>query len=283
MTPADPIDYLASLDAAALIAAFSVSVLLDIPRYTFGFLAVLVAEVGGRRRRPALTHLPSISVIIPGHNEAQSIRRCVLSLREQTVRDLEIICVDDGSIDATAEEIYRLRADGLIDVGLVCRIRSGKSSVCNLAIARARGEIIVAVDADCTFDRDAIEHIVRPLLDPRVGAVSGNIAVRNAEASLVAGVQSAEYLIGISLGKRALDFLNVVACASGAFSAFRRSAVVAIGGMDIGPGEDLDLTLRLRQAGWRIRFAHDAWCLTDVPLTLAAFIRQRLRWERDAL
>ncbi|HSO41342.1 MAG: glycosyltransferase [Rhodospirillales bacterium] len=283
MTPADPIDYLASLDAAALIAAFSVSVLLDIPRYTFGFLAVLVAEVGGRRRRPALTHLPSISVIIPGHNEAQSIRRCVLSLREQTVRDLEIICVDDGSIDATAEEIYRLRADGLIDVGLVCRIRSGKSSVCNLAIARARGEIIVAVDADCTFDRDAIEHIVRPLLDPRVGAVSGNIAVRNAEASLVAGVQSAEYLIGISLGKRALDFLNVVACASGAFSAFRKSAVLGIGGMDIGPGEDLDLTLRLRQAGWRIRFAHDAWCLTDVPVTLAAFIRQRLRWERDAL
>ncbi|MGZ8995916.1 MAG: glycosyltransferase family 2 protein, partial [Rhodospirillales bacterium] len=142
---------------------------------------------------------------------------------------------------------------------------------------------IVCVDADCTFDRDALENIVRPLLDPRVGAVSGNIAVRNAQASLVAGVQAVEYLIGISLGKRALDFLNVVACASGAFSAFRKSAVLGIGGMDIGPGEDLDLTLRLRQAGWRIRFAHDAWCLTDVPVTLAAFIRQRLRWERDAL
>jgi cellulose synthase/poly-beta-1,6-N-acetylglucosamine synthase-like glycosyltransferase len=53
--------------------------------------------------------------------------------------------------------------------------------------------------------------------------------------------------------------------------------------MDVGPGEDLDLTLRLRQAGWRIRFAHDAWCLTDVPATLGGFIRQRLRWERDAL
>ena len=283
MTLSDPVDYLASLDMAALIAAFSVSVLLDLPRYTFGFLAVLVSEIGHRPRRAAISRLPSISVIIPGHNEAHSIRRCVLSLRQQTVRGMEIICIDDGSTDGTAAEIRRLRADGLIDVGLVCRIRSGKSSVCNLAIARARGEVIVCVDADCTFDRDAIENIVRPLLDPRVGAVSGNIAVRNAEASLVAGVQAVEYLIGISLGKRALDFLNVVACASGAFSAFRKSAVEAIGGMDVGPGEDLDLTLRLRQAGWRIRFAHDAWCLTDVPATLGGFIRQRLRWERDAL
>lgn len=283
MTISDPVDYLASLDAAAFIAAFSVSVLLDLPRYTFGFLAVLVSEIGDRRRRAALSRLPSISVIIPAHNEAHSIRRCVLSVREQTVEGMEIICVDDGSTDGTASEIRRLRAEGLIDVGLVCRTRSGKSSVCNLAISRARGEVLVCVDADCTFDRDAIENIVRPLLDRRVGAVSGNIAVRNAQASLVAGVQSAEYLIGISLGKRALDFLNVVACAFGAFSAFRKSAVLGIGGMDIGPGEDLDLTLRLRQAGWRIRFAHDAWCLTDVPASLGGLIRQRLRWERDAL
>jgi cellulose synthase/poly-beta-1,6-N-acetylglucosamine synthase-like glycosyltransferase len=283
MTLSDPFDYLASLDAAALIAAFSVSILLDLPRYTFGFLAVLVSEIGRRPKHAALARLPSISVIIPGHNEAHSIRRCVLSLRQQTVHGMEIICIDDGSTDGTAAEIRQLRADGLIDVGLVCRIRSGKSSVCNLAISRARGEVVVCVDADCTFDRDAIENIVRPLLDRRVGAVSGNIAVRNAEASVVAGVQAVEYLIGISLGKRALDFLNVVACASGAFSAFRKSAVEGIGGMDVGPGEDLDLTLRLRQAGWRIRFAHDAWCLTDVPATLGGFIRQRLRWERDAL
>lgn len=284
MTPADPVDYLFNLDAAALVAAFSVSVLLDIPRYTFAFLAVLVSEISGaRRRRAKRVRLPAISVIIPGHNEAHCIRRCVLSLREQTVENLEILCVDDGSTDGMAAEICRLRAEGLIDVGLVSRIRSGKSSACNLALSRAGGDVVVIVDADCTFDRDAVENLVLPLLDPTVGAVSGNIAVRNAGASAIAGVQSVEYLVGISLGKRALDFLNVVACASGAFSAFRKSAVLGIGGMDIGPGEDLDLTLRLRQAGWRVRFAHEAWCLTDVPVTLAGLVRQRLRWERDAL
>lgn len=284
MTPADPLEYLLSMDSAALLAAFSFSIMLDIPRYTFGFLAVLVVELGaGRRRDPSVARLPSISVIIAGHNEAASIRRCVVSLREQSVRDLEIICVDDGSTDGMADVLYRLRAEGLIQAALVCRVRSGKSSACNLALSRAHGAVVVNVDIDCTFDRDAIANIVRPLADPNVGAVCGNIAVRNAGASFIAGIQSVEYLIGISLGKRALDFLNVVACASGAFSAFRRSALEAVGGMDVGPGEDLDLTLRLRQAGWRIRFAHEAWCLTDVPATIPAFVRQRLRWERDAL
>lgn len=284
MTPADPLAYLFSMDSAALIAAFSFSIMLDIPRYTFGFIAVLLTEVGTGRRLPqSAVRLPSISIIIAGHNEAASIRRCVVSLREQTARNLEIICVDDGSTDGMAEELYRLRAEGMIDAALVCRVRSGKSSACNLALSRAHGAVVVNVDVDCTFDRDAIANIVRPLVDPKVGAVCGNIAVRNAGASFIAGIQAVEYLIGISLGKRALDFLNVVACASGAFSAFRRSALEGVGGMDVGPGEDLDLTLRLRQAGWRIRFAHDAWCLTDVPATIPAFVRQRLRWERDAL
>ncbi len=283
MTPSDPVDYLLAMDAASLITAFSFSVILDLPRYTFGFLAVLVVELCGLGRPRRSWRPRSISIIIAGHNEAASIRRCVTSLREQTVADLEIVCVDDGSTDGMAAELYRLRAEGLIDVALTLRVRSSKASACNLALSRATGVIVVNVDVDCTFDRDAIENIVRPFADPAVGAVSGNIAVRNAGASFIAGVQAVEYLVGISLGKRALDFLNVVACASGAFSAFRRDALEGVGGMDVGPGEDLDLTLRLRQAGWRVRFAHDAWCLTDVPATIPAFVRQRLRWERDAL
>lgn len=283
MTPSDPVDYLLAMDAASLVAAFSFSVILDIPRYTFGFLAVLVVELCGRGQPGRWWRPPSISVIIAGHNEAAAIRRCVASLREQTLADLEIICVDDGSTDGMSAELYRLRTEGLIDVALALRVRSSKSAACNLALSRASGDIVVNADVDCTFDRDAIAHIVRPFADPAVGAVSGNIAVRNAGASVIAGLQAVEYLIGISLGKRALDFLNVVACASGAFSAFRREALEGVGGMDVGPGEDLDLTMRLRQAGWRVRFAHDAWCLTDVPATVPAFVRQRLRWERDAL
>ena len=142
MTPADPLDFLLSMDTAALLVTFSFSLILDIPRYTFGFLAVLMVELGGRRGGNTRLRLPSISVIIAGHNEAASIRRCVLSLREQTVRAMEIICVDDGSTDGMSDELYRLRAEGLIDTALVCRIRCGKSSAANFAMSRAYGEVM---------------------------------------------------------------------------------------------------------------------------------------------
>jgi cellulose synthase/poly-beta-1,6-N-acetylglucosamine synthase-like glycosyltransferase len=53
------------------------------------------------------------------------------------------------------------------------------------------------------------------------------------------------------------------------------------GGIDIGPGEDLDSTTKVRKSRKKIVFARDAICMTDVPETIPAFIKQRLRWERD--
>jgi len=70
---------------------------------------------------------------------------------------------------------------------------------------------------------------------------------------------------------------------SGAFGAFRRVALERIGGLDAGGGEDLDITLRLRKSGWRTLFAPEALCYTDVPENLSVLVRQRFRWERDAI
>ena len=72
-------------------------------------------------------------------------------------------------------------------------------------------------------------------------------------------------------------------CASGAFSAFRKAALAAVKGLDAGGGEDLDLTLRIRKAGWGIHFAPEAICYTDVPETMGRLLRQRFRWERDSI
>jgi cellulose synthase/poly-beta-1,6-N-acetylglucosamine synthase-like glycosyltransferase len=132
---------------------------------------------------------------------------------------------------------------------------------------------------DTSFDRYAIETAVEIFNDPRVGCVSGNIGVRNSSASIVAKFQAIEYLLSISLGRQLADLLGVVTIASGAFSAFRRVALIAVGGWDVGPGEDASITLKLRQAGWKVRFASEAWALTDVPVTLTALLKQRNRWD----
>ena len=284
MSDLDPTRLLFQLDAASTLALFWYVLLFDLPRYTLGFLAVATSEFL-RERQPSRDGYarPLVTVVLAGNDERKVVRRCVQSLRQQTYDRLEIICVDDGSSDGMNRELRRLRDERLIDAALSTSLRCGKSSACNLGISRARGEVVVVTDCDCTFDGDAILHLIAPFADPSVGAVAGNVGVRNDGASLLAAVQSLEYVLNISVGKRLLDMVGQVSCASGALAAFRRRALTQVGGLDTGPGEDLDLTLRLRYAGWKVRFAEKAWCLTDVPQTPRGFVRQRLRWERDAL
>lgn len=275
--------FLIGLAPSDLLFLFWFTVLFEFPRYLLEFLAtVVVIPRRSKQRSAAMPPLPNVSILIAGHNEEDSIRRCVASLREQTHAKLEIVCVDDGSTDRTFALMEVLEREGQIDRAVRCTLRGGKSSALNLAARLATGDIFVVVDIDCSFDRDAIAEILRPFADPRVTAVSGNILVRNWQASIISSLQAIEYLIGISLGKTASDVFNQVSCVSGAFGAFRREAWMRLGGMDVGPGEDFDFTMRMRIAGDRIAFAPRAHCYTDVPETLAALARQRSRWERDA-
>ncbi len=281
-TLGDGMAYLTGQGTEGLLATFWFVVLLEIPRYLFSFLAVLVATP---RSRPRVESRPPglVSIIVAGHNEAETIKRCVYALRDQTLVPDEIVVVSDGSTDTMPQRLQELHRQGLVDQVHCTDLRGGKAAAFNLGTRRARGDIIVNVDADCSFDRHALEEIVRPLARLEVGAVCGNILVRNAKESLVAQFQAIEYLITISLGKRAAMLTDQVTCVSGAFGAFRRKALDAVAGTDPGGGEDLDVTMRLRKAGWRIVFAPDAICYTDVPATLRSLLFQRRRWERDAL
>jgi cellulose synthase/poly-beta-1,6-N-acetylglucosamine synthase-like glycosyltransferase len=279
--------------ASSLLQVFWFTLLFDLPHYFFSFLALAVttnpkmADVpsagGGRPEKPPIPASWRVSVIVVGHNEADSVERCARSLREQSFNNFEMIIVSDGSSDGMGAIASRLVSEGIVQRALATNLRGGKSAGLNLAISECRGDIIINVDCDCSYDRFAIENILRLFLDPAIGAACGDIVVRNPEASLVAQFQAIEYLLAISLGKRIGYALEQVVCISGAFGAFRREALQAVGEFHVGGGEDLDLTLRLRAAGWRVGFAHDAICYTSVPVRLWNLVRQRLRWERDSV
>jgi cellulose synthase/poly-beta-1,6-N-acetylglucosamine synthase-like glycosyltransferase len=230
-------------------------ILLDIPRYFLGFLAVFITGSVTRRAQSPIIWPGTASVLIAGHNEAVSFERCVRSLRQQTRKNIEIICVDDGSTDGTGEVLRRLFRHGLIDVALSVKDRGGKSAALNLAASLAKGDALVVVDCDCTFEEHAIERLLAPLNNKAVGAVAAAVLVRNASNSVVASLQGLEYLFSIYLGRTLQDYFGLVTCVSGAMGAFRRSAWRQVGGMDVGPGEDLDITFRLRQKGYAMRFA----------------------------
>lgn len=280
---------LAGQSGPALAAMFWYTLVFEVPRYGFPLLGVVLGAVAARdgqgaSRASAISSGPArVSVVVVGHNEADVLERCVRSLREQSFAGFEIVVVSDGSNDGMAGVAGRLVRAGLADVALGTDLRGGKSSALNLAIGASSGDIIVTVDCDCSYDRFALEEILRPFADPRIGAVCGDVVPRNGDAGLLSRFQEIEYLFAISVGKRIGAQFGQVVCMSGAFSAFRREALEAIGGFDVGGGEDLDVTLRLRARGWAIGFAPAALCHTDVPEAFWPLVRQRLRWERDSV
>ena len=276
-------EFLVALPDWSLVMVFWLTIVAEVPRYFVGVQATAAAVLlYGDQPRGPLKRVPLVSILLVGHNEEASIESCVRSLHDQTFNQFEIICVDDGSSDQTFAIMQRLRREGLIHSAVRLELRGSKPSGINLAARLAKGDILVVIDCDCSFEPDAIQELLRPIVEqPSVAGVSGNILVRNWRRSIITSMQAIEYLLSISLGKAYANIIDQVWCVSGAFGAFRRDAWERICGMDSGGGEDFDFTIRLRLAGYKVVFARHSICYTDVPETLYALLRQRNRWERD--
>jgi cellulose synthase/poly-beta-1,6-N-acetylglucosamine synthase-like glycosyltransferase len=273
---------LGSLSGWSFVLMFGMVLLTDGPRHILGIQATAAAFILREwRSYGPLAPLPPVSILLAGHNEEDAIEKCVRSLRKQSFNRYEIVCVDDGSTDRTFAIMRRLLNEGMVQSIARLQLRGGKSAALNLAARMAHGDIFIVVDCDCSFEPDAVEALLRPFAeDLSLGAVSGNILVRNWQKSVTTAMQAIEYLISISLGRTFAGVLDQVTCISGAFGAFRREAWTANAGMASG-GEDFDFTIRLRLAGFKIVFAPDAVCYTDVPESPYNLLRQRSRWERD--
>ena len=279
----EAIDLLRNLDTAGFITMFWYYWLFEVPRYVLSSLAV-----GWQNAFPRPLTLPDpdrpISVLLVGHNEGDKLTRAVRGLREQTHRRLQIVVIDDGSTDGMAAVGSRLQAEGRVDRFISTGIRGGKAAALNLGLSFCRHDITVVMDIDTSLDRDAIARVTAPLMDDaEAGAVSGNLAVRNPDQSLLTALQHIEYITNISIGRQFTSMFGILMIVSGAFGAFRTDAIRQVGGWDVGPGDDSNLTTKLRAAGWGIRFEPSAWAMTDVPATFNAFVKQRTRWSRSLI
>lgn len=227
---------------------------------------------------------PLVSIIAPGKNEGKHIYKLVNSLNEQSYKNIQIVIVDDGSDDDTYLICKSLYDNGYIDVFLRNDDRGGKASAANLALKYAKGKFVVHLDADSSFDANAIENIILPFyMNKNVGAVGGNIKVRNGQKNICTSLQSVEYLQTISIGRMVTSYLGIYKIISGAFGAFRKDIIDRIGGWDIGPGLDGDITVKIRKMGYDVDFEHTAIGLTNVPEKFKTLSKQRLRWNKSLI
>ncbi len=268
---------------------------------------------------------PGISIVVPAFNEATVILESVASLLAQRYSLFEVVIVDDGSTDATAQtlidayglrqvspaprhklqyepvtEMYRGAAPH--DVTLIRKRNGGRADALNAGLDVARHPYVCITDADSIIDPDGLSVMVRPVLeDPeRVIAVGGTIRVGNScriesgrvmEARMPSGrlaaYQVVEYLRAFLFGRIAWDAIGALVIVSGAFGLFRRDVVDEVGGYWTDTvGEDLELTVRLHRhmrdqnLPYRITFAPDPVCWTEVPSDMGTLGRQRRRWHR---
>lgn len=285
------VTYLEGLSIASILDTYWFLFFLEFPRYYLAEVIVVLYRCAAwksivRREEHAAVLLkrenPLVTLLVPGKNEGKHIYTLLRSLHEQTYRNYEIIIVDDGSDDTTQQICSDLERRGLIHLYLRLNMRGGKASAANFGAHYARGKYIVHLDADSSLDRDAIEKILLPFyLDPNIKAVGGCVKVRNDGENICTSVQALEYLKTILVGRTVTSTLGIYRVISGAFGAFDVQTLKQIGYWDIGPGLDGDITQKIRKAGWKVYFAGNAVCMTNVPSSWLSLFKQRLRWSKS--
>ncbi|MCS7109667.1 MAG: glycosyltransferase family 2 protein [Candidatus Micrarchaeota archaeon] len=222
---------------------------------------------------------PTVSFIIPAYNEEKTIVATINSVLQSDYpkEKLEIIVVNDGSTDRTAEVVKAIKDKR---VKLINKKNSGKADSLNKGIEKARGEIIVTLDADSYIEKDSLRKMLSYFKED-VAAVTSAVKVKEREnMTFLEKLQRLEYLFTI-FNRRLFAMINGVYVTPGPFSAFRREIFEKIGGFD--PNnimEDQEIALRIQAANYKIESCMDAVVYTDVPKDFSSFMRQRERWHR---
>ncbi len=229
-------------------------------------------------------YLPEVSIIVPAYNEGRVIQASIRSLLEQDYPFYEVLVVDDGSTDDTYIRAGEMEGKhSRVRVRALTKRNGGKASALNLGITASSGELVLCMDADSKLNPDALRRAVRHFVEPEVGAVAGNVKVVNRNNALTR-LQALEYVEGLNMVRRAQAFFRSVNIIPGPLGVFRRRVLREVGGYGEDTyAEDCDLTLKILERGWRIRYEPEAIAFTEAPESIHDLIKQRYRWTRGVL
>jgi cellulose synthase/poly-beta-1,6-N-acetylglucosamine synthase-like glycosyltransferase len=225
---------------------------------------------------------PSISVVIPMHNEERVAADILTAIVESDYdrEAMEVIVVDDRSTDRTGAIVDRFAAAyPFITVLHRTSGAGGKPAALEVATARARGDILIVFDADYVPARGLVKRLVVPFCDPQVGAVMGRVVPHNATRTLLSAILELERAAGYQIGQQARQRMQFTPQFGGTVGGVRMSALRAIGGWNTASlTEDTDLTFRLVLDGWKVAYVNRGECYEEVPESWAVRRRQIARW-----
>ncbi|WP_353432990.1 glycosyltransferase [Polynucleobacter sp. MWH-UH23A] len=266
-------------------AYFLITMIAIVPGFmnAFVFISLLLDK-----RPPVIAdqrYIP-VTILIAAYNEVNSIEDTLASLMKQEYPEkIKIIVISDGSIDGTVDKVRSIAANNSNIELIYLQHNGGKASALNHGLSHATTDIVITIDADGYVFKDGIRNLVgRYLSDPSdTKAVAGEILIRNSRENWITKAQEWDYFLGIASVKRIQSLFQGTLVAQGAFSLYDRKVLLELGGWPEMVGEDIVLTWKMLNRGYRIGHAEDALVFTDCPNTLKKFVKQRQRWSRGLI
>ncbi|MBR1965967.1 MAG: glycosyltransferase [Lentisphaeria bacterium] len=234
-------------------------------------------------------HAPGCSVLIPVYNESRHIYETVQSIMASDYKNFEVIIIDDGSTDDSRYWIEKAKNEFDNIKTYYCEKNGGKKHALAKGFELAENEIFVTIDSDSIIAPDAMRNIVIPFENPEVGAVAGNINVKNIKEGLIPKLMDIIFVFSYEFLRSAQSKCGSVLCTPGALSAYRRDAVMPLVtewlektflGKKTVIGEDRELTCMLLKNKWEVVYQESANAYTNMPVTYVNLCKMLLRWVR---
>jgi hyaluronan synthase len=245
------------------------------------------------RPTPDRGYRPTIAIVIPAFNEEGCIEATIDACYSSDYprERVQVVVVDDGSTDGTWERILAARERNPSVVCVRFPTNRGKRAGMAEGIRRSTAELCVFIDSDSVVEPDGLALLVQDFADPRVGAVVGHADILNKTQNWLTRMQQVRYYVAFRVIKGSESLFGAVTCASGCFSAYRRSAMMPVLerwenqrflGRPATFGDDRALTNYVLRT-WRITYQSQARSHTLAPDRLRIFAVQQLRWKKSWL
>ncbi len=261
-----------------------------------------------------------MSILVPCYNEETIINTAILGIDRLNYQNYEYIFINDGSKDRTfavmaemldlelqkmkpkaylnfspIKGVYRSRKNPRILV--IDKLNGGKADSLNAGISYASNDIVITLDADSILDEKALPTLNRAFDDRQLIAAGGTVHVLQGrkykkgllkptlKVKAILKFQILEYLRGFYIYKSSLANADALAIISGAFGAFKKDVLIAVGGYRKTVGEDIDITLKVQnyknnRNGLKVAYFPEAICYTEVPESWKDLYKQRIRWQK---
>ncbi|MFH1126767.1 MAG: glycosyltransferase [archaeon] len=250
--------------------------------YTTIFIIItLIEHKKTAPKKQQISPLPRVSVIVPAHNEEQTIRGTITSLLslDYPRKLLDIIIVNDGSTDNTRKIIEQFKNS---QITIINQENQGKGAALNNGLKTAKGELVACLDADSFVEKDTLRLMLPHFIDPEISAVCPMMKVKNPK-NLIEKSQWLEYLLYAFI-KMIMAQIHCINVTPGPFTIYRKKAITDIGGFDEKSiVEDQEIAYRLQKAHRRIAQSTQGNVYTVSPKTLKELYIQRKRWYKGTL